>query len=134
MDQKCLQICKIEDKNSEDETISTLVSYCKQGGAGAAKDHCAGRKEGVGVTEEQHYHDQWSAQESSIAANPYVAAILANMPTGLPWKSEDTLTDQDEVLSQHSHKLHKEMELIAESVRQTRLDNSRTGMHVCVCV
>ena len=90
--------------------------------------------EGVGVTEEQHYHDQWSAQESSIAANPYVAAILANMPTALSWQSEDTLTDQDVVRSQHSHKLHKEMELIAESVRQTRLDNSRTGMHVCVCV
>ena len=91
-------------------------------------------EEGDGVTVEQHHHDQLSAEESSMAANPYVAAILANMPTGLPWLPEEPHLDKDVVRSQHSHKLHKEMELIEESIRQTRLYNSRTGMCVCACV
>ena len=61
---------------------------------------------------------------------------LANMPTGLAWQPEKSHSDKDVVRSQHSHRLHKEMELIEESIRQNRLDNSRTGtcVFVCACV
>ena len=88
-------------------------------------------EESDGVTVEQHHHDQWSAEESSMAAN---SSWLVNMPTGLAWQPEKSHSDKDVVRSQHSHKLHKEMELTEESIRQNRLDDSRTGTCMCVYV
>ena len=35
-------------------------------------------EEGDGVTVERHHHDQWSAEESSMAATPSVASQHAN--------------------------------------------------------
>ena len=60
--------------------------------------------------------DNHTAEKSSTATNPYVAAILANMPTGLPRQPEESHSSLDVVCSQRSHKLHKEIELIEESI------------------
>ena len=85
-----------------------------------------------GVSGEQQQQDQLSAEKSRMATNPYVAAILANIPTGLPRQPEESHSSPDVVTSQCSHKLHKEIELIEESIRQARQDNSRGS--TCVCV
>ena len=76
-----------------------------------------GEDGGMGVV--QYCHDQLSATESSITDNPYIAAVLANMPTGLPQQPEVNRSNADVLHSQRSHKLHKEMELVEKSIRQT---------------
>ena len=83
---------------------------------------------------DEHQQDQLSAEKNSMPTNPYVAAILANMPTGLPRQPEESHSSRDVVHSQQSKKLNKEIELIQDSIRQARLENSGGGSYVCVHV